>query len=462
MRTAALLAALALAAVPARSAEGQPVAPSDAKPARLALVIGNAAYRDAPLPNAANDAADMAKALEASGFTVLRRDNATLRDMHLALREFGDRLGRQSSGLFYFAGHGMQVRGRNYLVPVDADIAREDEAAFAALDLGAVMEKLDSAKNPVNIVILDACRNNPFGERLKLSARGLAQVDAPPGTLIAFATAPGATAADGAGRNGLYTQYLVRNLARPGVPIEEVFKSVRVGVRTDSRGAQVPWESTSLESPFTFRAAPKPAPPKVALAQPPARPSAPRSAPTSLGAPPGFAAGDNWTYRVVNRIDNSERRITVRVKEVRGDDVIYENGAVSDTSGNYKRTVGASGRVDDFKPSMFAFAFPLMVGASWNMDAEQRNGERVFDLKISARVLAEEEVGTPAGPMRTLRVEREVKWKRRNKADAGVNTWTLWYNPAVKRYVAAEQRNVTVDGKILTDERYELASYEVR
>lgn len=144
---------------------------------------------------------------------------ATLREMHLALREFGDRLGRQSTGLFYFAGHGMQVRGRNYLIPVDADIAREDEVAFAALDLGAVMDKLDSAKNPVNIVILDACRNNPFGARLTMSAKGLASVDAPPGTFIAFATAPGSTAADGSGRNGLYTQHLARQIERPGLAI---------------------------------------------------------------------------------------------------------------------------------------------------------------------------------------------------------------------------------------------------
>jgi len=211
------------------------IAAEEAKPKRLALVIGNGAYKDAPLANPPNDAADMAKALEASGFVVIHRDNATLKDMHLALREFGDKLGRRDTGLFYFAGHGMQVRGHNYLLPVDADIAREDEVAFAALDLGAVMDKLDSAKNPVNIVILDACRNNPFGTRLVTSAKGLAQIDAPPGTLIAFATSPGSTAADGGGRNGLYTGHLVKEIARPGAPIEDVFKAVRVGVRTDRR-----------------------------------------------------------------------------------------------------------------------------------------------------------------------------------------------------------------------------------
>src|SRR5258706_6407186 len=146
--------------------------------------------------------------------------------MHLALREFGDRLDRQGTGVFYFAGHGLQVRGRNYLMPVDADIQREDEVAFAALDLGAVMDKLDSAKNPVNIVILDACRNNPFGNRLQATAKGLAQVDAPPGTLIAFATAPGSTAADGAGRNGLYTQHLVQQIGRPGAAGAAAFQAV--------------------------------------------------------------------------------------------------------------------------------------------------------------------------------------------------------------------------------------------
>ena len=126
--------------------------------------------------------------------------------MHLALRDFGDRLGRETLGLFYFAGHGVQVRGRNYLLPVDADIGREDEVAFNRLDLQAVLEKMDSARNHTNLIILDACRNNPFATRFKLSNAGLAQIDAPPGTIVAFSTAPGSVAADGSGRNGLYIQ----------------------------------------------------------------------------------------------------------------------------------------------------------------------------------------------------------------------------------------------------------------
>jgi uncharacterized caspase-like protein len=155
------------------------------KPQRVALVVGNGKYANAALPNALNDAADIAKELKAAGFTVIQRENASLKEMHLALREFGDRLGKSATGVFYYAGHGLQVRGRNYLIPVDADIAREDEVQFSAMDLAAVMEKIDSARNPVNVVILDACRNNPFGKRFQLSALGLAQVEAPPGTLIA-------------------------------------------------------------------------------------------------------------------------------------------------------------------------------------------------------------------------------------------------------------------------------------
>jgi uncharacterized caspase-like protein len=434
-----------------------------ARPQRLALVIGNGAYRDAPLPNPVNDAADMAKALEASGFTVMKRENATLREMHLALREFGDRLGRQSTGLVYFAGHGLQVRGRNYLLPVDADIAREDEVAFSALDVGAVMEKLDSAKNPVNIVILDACRNNPFGNRLLPGAKGLAPIDAPPGTFIAFATAPGSTAADGAGRNGLYTHHLVQEIARPGAAIEEVFKAVRSGVRKDSKSAQVPWESTSLESSFVFRATP--APKAVAAAVPAPRPEAhapatKRSLPA--GSPPAFAVGDNWTYRVLNLLDQTERRGTMRVKAIRGDEVFYANGNVGDVVGNMSRVVRPGGVVEVMQPSNHFYLFPMRPGSSWDLASVQDVEARTYDLKVSLKVGAEEEVDTAMGRMRGLRIERVARWKAREGKAAGVNTWTYWYNANVKRFVLGEVRNVTDSGKVLQHERHELASYELR
>jgi len=458
---ASLLALAALAAAGALLAQSP--APAPAKPARLALVIGNGAYKDAPLPNPVNDAADMAKALEASGFTVMKRENATLKEMHLALREFGDRLGRQSTGLVYFAGHGLQVRGRNYLLPVDADIQREDEVAFSAIDVAAVMEKLDSAKNPVNIVILDACRNNPFGARLTTTAKGLAPIDAPPGTFIAFSTAPGSTAADGSGRNGLYTQHLVQAIARPGQPIEEVFKSVRAGVRKDSRNAQVPWESTSLETSFAFHDAPQPKEPPVQLAaaKPDAQaPSQKRSLP--LAAPPAFNVGDTWNYRITNLLDKTERQGRMRVTAIKGDEVFYANGNVGDVVGNMSRVVRQGGVVEEMHPSNHFYLFPMRSGATWDLTSVQTVGNRTFDLKVNLKVGAEEEVDTAMGKMRGLRVERVTHWKMRDGKASGVNTWTYWYNANVKRMVLGETTNVTDAGKLLQHERHELASYDLK
>jgi uncharacterized caspase-like protein len=443
-------------------AAAQSQAPA-AKVQRLALVIGNGAYKDSPLGNPVNDAADMARVLEASGFTVIKRENASLREMHLALREFGDRLGRQSIGLFYFAGHGMQVRGRNYLLPVDADIAREDEVAFGAVDLGAVMDKLDSAKNPVNIVVLDACRNNPFGGRLTASAKGLAPVDAPPGTFIAFATAPGSTAADGGGRNGLYTHHLVRQIERPGLAIEEVFKAVRNGVRADSRSQQVPWESTSLESAFRFRDPPAEKRPPAAVASKPAAPGkAPRALSASLRAPPNFMPADSWTYLVVNELDQTERRTVMRIREIHGDEVVYSNGSLGDLFGNFTRVVVSDARTDDFKPSNYNYVFPLKSGDSWKFKSLQTSGQRVMDLDITIKVGDEEEVTTPAGRMRGLRIDREVRWKQRKSDNGGVNQRTYWYNAEVKRYVLTTQSNISTTGKVLVRERQELVSYSVK
>jgi uncharacterized caspase-like protein len=223
------------------------------KERRLALVIGNSAYIAAPLRNPVNDATDFAAALIDSGFEVTRLENANLREMRSALRDFGDRLKKQGGvGLFYFAGHGMQVKGRNYLVPVAAQIEREDEVEFESLDANLVLEKLDSAGNRFNIVVLDACRNNPFARSFRSSTQGLAQMDAPSGAVVAFATSPGSVASDGGGRNGLYSQHLIDSIRRPGLKIEEVFKQVRAAVRRDSSGKQTPWESTSLEGDFYF------------------------------------------------------------------------------------------------------------------------------------------------------------------------------------------------------------------
>ncbi len=220
---------------------------------RIALVIGNGTYGTAPLANPVNDARDMAESLRRCGFAVTRLENATRDQMATALRGFGDQLMRGGVGLFYYAGHGMQVRGRNYLLPVNADIQREDEVPYQALDAEAVLAKMETARNRLNIVILDACRNNPFGHGSRSGVQGLAQMDAPKGTFIAFSTAPGRVAGDGTGRNGLYTRHLLANLATPGLKLEDLFKRVRAGVLKDSAEQQMPWDSSSLMGDFFFR-----------------------------------------------------------------------------------------------------------------------------------------------------------------------------------------------------------------
>lgn len=265
LAVALALAGPVLAAEPARTLVVAPEAPGAATAQRVALVIGNGAYREAPLPNPANDARAMAEALRGAGFTVLLHTDLDQRGLLAAVRDFGQRLRGGGVGLFYFAGHGMQIKGRNYLIPVGADIQREDEVAYAALDAQAVLDKMESAGNGTNLMILDACRNNPFARSFRSSVQGLAPMEAPVGTLVAFATAPGAVASDGAGGNGLYTQHLLAAMRRPGAKVEDVFKQVRAAVRRESQGRQIPWEVTSLEGDL-YLVAPPPAPdPAAAL-----------------------------------------------------------------------------------------------------------------------------------------------------------------------------------------------------
>ena len=267
---AVALSALLCAPAPARAT----LAPAQAGEPRHALVIGNAGYANAPLINSANDAQAVAKVLEKAGFKVDLKINASQKQMQDAVTTFGDRLKSGGAGLFYFAGHGVQIKGRNFMLPVGSEIGREDEVPYKAVDVQQVLDKMDTAKNRINMVVLDACRDNPFATRSRSTAGasgGLSQVDAPIGSLIAFATAPGSVASDGKNANGLYTQHLLANIERPGTPIEEVFKRVRLGVRLDSNGTQVPWESTSLEGDFYFF---------------PPSPQA-KAAPTTLPTPPG-------------------------------------------------------------------------------------------------------------------------------------------------------------------------------
>lgn len=219
---------------------------------RVALVIGNGRYADSPLTNPSNDAKAVAGALEGLGFEVLEFHDLDQRGMKRAILSFGERLDAGSIGLFYYAGHGMQVQGRNYLIPIGAQITGEADTEIEAVDVAAVLAKMENAHNRLNIVILDACRNNPFARSWRSTAAGLAMIDAPNGTLVAYATSPGRVAADGEGANGVYTESLIKYVLTPGLRIEDVFKRVRTEVREKTSGAQIPWESSSLEGDFYF------------------------------------------------------------------------------------------------------------------------------------------------------------------------------------------------------------------
>lgn len=233
-------------------ADGQSVVSGN----RVALVMGNASYLSGPLKNTINDARAMASALESSGFEVILKENVlNQNEMKKAVREFGMRLKTGGTALFYYSGHGMQVKGFNYLIPTQAVMNIEQEIEYEALDMGFVLAYMESAKSDVNIVILDACRNNPFARSFRDTKQGLSSMVAPTGTLIAYSTSPGSVASDGKQDNGLYTRALLTHMKQPGVKLEDVFKGVRADVLNQSHGEQTPWESSSLVGDFYFHQA---------------------------------------------------------------------------------------------------------------------------------------------------------------------------------------------------------------
>lgn len=219
---------------------------------RIALVIGNSAYHNSPLSNPGNDARAMAAKLESHGFDVVSREDLTTRQISETLREFRSRLVPGGVALFFYAGHGVQIKGINYLPSVDADIRSEEDVPLNSINLNQVLEIMDEGKTRLNLIFLDACRNNPFMRSFRSAAGGLARVDAPSGTLISFATRPGSVAADGEGDHGLYTQHLLAQIGVPNRPIEQDLKRVVAGVMEDSKGQQEPWMEGSMVGDFYF------------------------------------------------------------------------------------------------------------------------------------------------------------------------------------------------------------------
>jgi hypothetical protein len=218
---------------------------------RVALVFGNAKYEVSPLVNPTNDSADVAAKLKRYGFEVVYRENLKIRQIGSMLREFKSKLTPGSTALVFYAGHGLQVRGENYFPTIDADIQSEEDIQNQSVGLKQLMDILEEAKTRTNIVMLDACRNNPFERRTRSLSRGLASTSAPSGTMIAYSTRPGSVAEDGSGRNGLYTEQLLK-LMDNRKPIEQVLKQLVSSVKSASKGRQEPWSEGSLEGDFCF------------------------------------------------------------------------------------------------------------------------------------------------------------------------------------------------------------------
>ncbi len=268
---------------------------------RVALVVGNGGYGTGPLRNPVNDARKMSAVLRRLGFQVIEKIDADYRGMHRAIIDFGRKLEGGGVGLFFYAGHAVQAGGRNFMIPVGAEIEAEEHIAVEAVSVGQVLARMGGARNRLNIVILDACRDNPFARSFRTASRGLAQMLAPSGTYIAYATAPGKTAADGDAANSPFTAALVDSLALPGLGIEDVFKRVRTAVWRRSGGKQVPWSSSSIMGDFYFRLPAAPAAPGGQTVSLPPRPAPSRPSPerirqvqqwlSDLGYRPGPADG---------------------------------------------------------------------------------------------------------------------------------------------------------------------------
>ena len=228
---------------------------AEAKQRKIALVVGCSEYEFAGhLENPLNDSLAVKQNLESLGFDVMYAENPNLKDLKIKIDDFGTELEKYDVGLFYFAGHGVQVKGLNYLIPVDANLKSEITVEYDCVQVDRILCHMENAKTSVNLIILDACRNNPFERSWgrDLSQRGFAVMDAPKGSLIAYSTSPGKTASDGEGKNGLYTGELISEIKSVNLTITQLFQKVRKAVMEKSKDTQVPWESTSLTADFYF------------------------------------------------------------------------------------------------------------------------------------------------------------------------------------------------------------------
>ncbi len=470
---------------------------------KFALVIGNSKYKNAPdLPNPGNDAKAMAETLRQSGFDVTAQLDAGQDEMAAAIRIYVQTLAaKKAVGLFYFAGHGVQLAWRNYLIPVDAAVRRPDDIQKSCIDLVALMDGINKASNPLNVVILDACRDNPFGSDIRIENRGLSQMDAPHSTLLAYATAPGNVASDGEGANGLYTENLVREMQVPEARIEDVFKRVRLNVRRRSNGQQIPWESTSLEDDFYFippkelkrisdaetqrlfeqelalwekiKHSKEPGPledylkrfpggkfselaqlhldrvlaaqgeKKIEIARQDNNPFTKGSAPANTR----FKVGDSYAYQFIDTLTRlvSKPRTEV-ITEIGDSEVIFDGG---------RRIINLTGslvKLPDGRRYSDRQDFPseYSVGKQWT----SRFNAQSIPAWNEYRIVARESITVPAGTFNAFRIEGQG-WSTLSLKS------TTWVDPdRVRRPIATETLDRRQNGQIFTAVRSELVAFK--
>jgi formylglycine-generating enzyme required for sulfatase activity len=425
-------------------------APALAEP-RIALVIGNSKYSgDLPkLANPANDADLMATTLKGLGFDVQRVQDADLTRMKRAIIDFGTKLqnaGGSAVGLFYYAGHGVQIAGENYLVPVNANIQKAADAELEAVDAQSILKQMEFAGNALNIIILDACRNNPLSRGMRSADQGLARMDAPMGSFIAYSTAPGATAADGNGKNSPYTMALAKAMKKPGIPIEEAFRDARVEVIAATQKEQIPWESSSLTGAFSFNPgaraaettemasaapqapapAPAPAEPAPAARTPdPAKPTGKvamcKDCPEMVSIPAGsFMMGSPDSEDDRNEREGPRTKMNIRA---------FSMGKYPVTRGQFAEFIQATG----YKPAKRCWAevshgkWDVSSKANWNNPSfRQTDRDPVVCVNWNDAMAYVEWLSQATG--KHYRLPSEAEWEY--AARAGTTTSRIWGDDA--------------------------------
>ena len=475
---------------------------------KQALVIGIGRYKQSPLKNPVNDARGMAAALKSTGFNVTLGLELTQANLREAINAYGESLIKAKAvGLFYFAGHGVQLDWRNYLIPVDAEILSIEQLRARAIDVNTLIEGIRKAGNPMNIIILDACRDNPFAGEARVEQRGLAQLDAPPGTLLAYATSPGNTANDGEGDNGLYTEHLLREIRVPETKVEDVFKRVRLGVRRRSNGQQIPWESTSLEEDFWFlppkqvnlaesakrelnqemalwdkvKGSSDPRPlenyliryssghfselaqlrldqalvrqgeKKIRIASTPQNPYSRGTAVADINR----KVGDSYTYGTMDLGTKEERtRFTRTITRVTDKEVVYDDGLITDLLGNLLRyPAGQRAAGTQF------WAVEYAIGKRWRTleDTTGRSGA-LLKTDRDVRVVARERIAVPAGVFEAFVLE--VRGSSSGGRKFNELQSRRWIAPdRVRSVLVIETVRQDRTGRVVPTDRRELVAY---